>query len=195
MTARRPKDVSAWLGGNRGTVQSGSSNEIQIDTGGGEKDAVNSTLALGLAGAAGLTAAGVALRRSGVGTRILNKVQGQEIYLHGSPTTGLKEIRPMGNSTGSRLAFFENPKDRSFGDSPGILSSRYAIPKGSVYVVKGPKNSFKPDVELSSIAISKQSQRVVSEIKLANIGSDIDVIKPIINKTLRKAGYKAPKKR
>jgi len=74
MAARRPKNVSAWLGGNRGTVQSGSSTEQQVDTGGGEKDAVNSTLALGIAGAVGLTAAGVALGKSGVPARVVKKV-------------------------------------------------------------------------------------------------------------------------
>ena len=73
----KPKNVSAWLGGNRGTVQSGT--EQQIDTGGGERDKVNETLAIGLAGAAGLTAAGVALNRSGVIARAKNAIKNEKV--------------------------------------------------------------------------------------------------------------------
>ena len=189
MAARKPKNKPkiSNVGGNEQTVDSGADDSKR--SGG-----FDPLLGYGAVGGAGLVAGYIAGKQSGVNARIVNKVKGQEVYLHGSPTTGLKEIRPMGNATGSRLAFFENPKDRSFGNS-GSLSSSYAQEKGSVYVVKGPKNSFKEDVGFRAIAISKQPQKVVSEIKLANIGSNIDAINPAINKALRIAGYKAPKKR
>jgi len=185
MARRKPKvqDVAA----DKYTVDSGSDDSRR--SGG-----FDPLLGYTAVGGAALTAGYIAGKASGVGARVVNKVRGQEVYLHGSPTTGLKEIRPMGNATGSRLAFFENPKTTQFGD-PGMLSSRYTQEKGSIYVVKGPKNSFKQDSEIRSMAISKQPQKVVSEIKLANIGSNIDAIKPVINKALRKSGYRSPKKR
>ncbi len=185
MTSRKPKIQD--IGGDKYTVDSGSDDSRRS---GGFDPLLGWT---GVGGAA-LTGAYIAGKQSGVGARVVNKIRGQEVYLHGSPTTGIKEIRPMGNASGSRLAFFENPKDRSFGDL-GSLSSRYAQEKGSIYVVKGPKNSFKQDTEVRAMVISKQPQKVVSEIKLTNIGSNIDALTPAIKKALRKAGYNAPKKR
>jgi hypothetical protein len=144
MTARRPKDVSAWLGGNRGTVQSGSSTEQQVDTGGGEKDAVNSTLALGLAGAAGLTAAGVALNRSGVLARAKNAISGQTVGLHGSPVPGLKSIDPRISrsdvETGiPTVSFMRTDVPPQMRASNVSVNQQYAGSQGSIYVVKATK--------------------------------------------------------
>ena len=181
MTSRnKPKNVSAWLGGNRGTVQSGSSTEQQVDTGGGEKDAVNSTLALGLAGAAGLTAAGVALRRTGVGARAV-----RETYfgVHGSPTQGLSSIN---NQIGARSAV-TNPAAKSAGynvpNSP-VAYSYPAQPKyvtgdlqtasayardGSVYVVKAPKQNVNVAQWNTNERYSLQPMKVVKEIKMPKL--------------------------
>jgi len=175
------------------------------------KQAAVNAAALGagyIAGKAIQTAAG-AVAKTGVLARVVNKVTKQELYLHGSPTTGLKEIFPtMGkNRQWSQerglLGFYENPK-ASVGYQGGMASA-YARPRGSVYIVKGPKGSFTKDPEnlaefkvrgIPLVAISKQPQKVVSEIKYIDIGRpyehhDVETVA----KTLKKLGFKQPKKR
>ena len=148
-----------------------------------------------------------AVSESGALAQILNKVKGQEIYLHGSPKSGIKQINPTiganreWSSERGAIGFFENPKASE--TSPGGMAGVYAGPKGSVYVVKGPKKSFTSDPnnqmvyqnKTPLVAISKQPQKVVSEIKLANIGLNPDARAQAVAEALRKAGYKLPKKR
>ena len=76
------KDVGAWLGGNRGTVQSrmpsgASDREAQADAGGGQMEQVRAELGLGAyAAGIGTTAAigaGVAAIKSGSATKVANK--------------------------------------------------------------------------------------------------------------------------
>lgn len=97
------KIVSAWLGTapsknirvvGKTSVNNQNSSEAKVDTGGGEKDKVNETLILGIAGAAGVTAATVGLRASGLPARLANTLKGQTVGLHGSPVPGLKSIDP-----------------------------------------------------------------------------------------------------
>lgn len=92
------KDVGAWLGGNRGTVQSrlpsgASDREAQADAGGGQMEQVRAELGLGAyaagVGAAGAIGAGVAAVRSG---RVVNPVaaarnaaRGERVVVSGTP--------------------------------------------------------------------------------------------------------------
>jgi|688.fasta_scaffold247027_1 hypothetical protein len=138
------KDVSAWLGGNRGTVQSGSSNETQIDTGGGERDKVNETLMLGVAGAAGVTAAAVGLRATGLPQRLANTLKGKTVGLHGSPVPGLKSIDPRISrsdvETGiPTVSFMRTDVPPQMRASNVGVNQQYAGSQGSIYVVKATK--------------------------------------------------------
>lgn len=173
------------------------------------KQAAVNAAALGtgyIAGKAIQTAAGAAAK-TGVVPRIVNKVTKQELYLHGSPKSGIKQINPTigvnreWSSERGAIGFFENPKASETGS--GGMAGVYAGPKGSVYVVKGPKKSFTSDPnnqmvyqnQTPIVAISKQPQKVVSEIKLANIGSSRDARAEAVAEALRKAGYRLPKKK
>ena len=162
-----------------------------------------------VAGKAIQTAAGAAAK-TGVVPRIVNKVTKQELYLHGSPKSGIKQIDPTiganreWSSERGALAFFENPKASGSGAyGPGGMANVYAGPKGSVYVVRGPKKSFTSDPDNQMVyqnqtpivAISKQPQKVVSEIKLPNIGLSRDARAQAVAEALRKAGYRLPKKK
>ena len=173
------------------------------------KQAAINAAALGagyVAGKAIQTVAGAAAK-TGVVPRIVNKVTKQELYLHGSPKSGIKQINPTiganreWSSERGAIGFFENPKASE--TSPGGMAGVYAGPKGSVYVVKGPKKSFTSDPnnqmvyqnQTPIVAISKQPQKVVSEIKFTNIGLSRDARAQAVAEALRKAGYKLPKKR
>jgi hypothetical protein len=176
-------------------------------------------LAAGAVGAKAAQVGGRAVAKTGVPARMMNKLTKQDIYLHGSPISGLKQINPGigGNRTYSSkrgdLGFFENPKAsetdfggmasayaRKNGGGFGVVSNNRT---GSVYVVKGPKKSFTSDPENQMVyqnttpivAISKQPQKVVSEIKLENVGLGKDARSKAVADALRKAGYKLPKKK
>ena len=185
--------IKAGVQGNKALVQQAAVNAAALGVG-------------YVAGKAIQTAAG-AVSESGAFAQILNKVKRQEIYLHGSPKSGIKQINPTiganreWSSERGAIGFFENPKASETGS--GGMAGVYAGPKGSVYVVKGPKKSFTSDPnnqmvyqnKTPLVAISKQPQKVVSEIKLANIGLNRDARAQAVAEALRKAGYKLPKKR
>ena len=96
-------NVGAWLGGNRGYLQSGSNTDTsaKADAGGGQMESVRGELGLG-AYAAGIGAtaaigAGIAAAKSGVGKRVLHKTlkRDEVFFFHGSPARGLSEIKPQ----------------------------------------------------------------------------------------------------
>jgi len=202
MAARKPKNVSAWLGGNRGTVQSGSSNETQIDTGGGEKDAVNSTLALGLAGAAGLTAAGVALNRSGVLARAKNAVTGKTIVVHGSPVAGLKTIEPN-LSNAAKMQGYTTPEVYAANPARGkswITASDYAQLSGSGVQGKGKGSVYIASAKTKDLVNSPNPANLKTVPVFAS-EKPLTVIKeyPVMqgskkfNEDLKRLGVKLPK--
>lgn len=120
------------------------SNESKVDTGGGERDKVNETLMLGIAGAAGVTAATVGLRATGLPQRLANTLKGQTVGLHGSPFQGLNSIDPRisrsdvetGIPTVSFMRTDVPPKMRA---SNVDVTQHYSGPQGSIYVVKATK--------------------------------------------------------
>ena len=93
-------NVGAWLGGNKGYLQSGSNTDTsaKADAGGGQMEAVRGELGLGAyaagVGATAAIGAGVAAARSGVGARAVNKLTGKTVVVHGSATKNLKMIEP-----------------------------------------------------------------------------------------------------
>ena len=97
--ARRKGIVSPWLGASKNIRVAGKmsasntgSSEAQIDTGGGERDKVNETLMLGIAGAAGVTAATLGARAIATGrvvnpiAAVRNAVQQEKVVVVGTQT-------------------------------------------------------------------------------------------------------------
>jgi hypothetical protein len=167
------KDVGAWLGGNRGTVQSrfpsgASDREAQADAGGGQMEQVRAELGLGAyaagIGAAGAIGAGVAAVKSGAAARAVNKATGKSVVVHGSSVGGLKKIEPRAGSAAlpyDKAAFAWNPaayksKDGMSGllwDTRSYTSKSLPdvneLRKGTVYVAKTPTKNLKKIKEAS----------------------------------------------
>jgi len=95
-------NVGAWLGGNRGYVQSGSNTDTtaKADVGGGQMEQVRAELGLGAyvagVGATAAIGAGIAAAKTPVGRRAVRAVTGRKTsyFVHGSPTTGIKKLDP-----------------------------------------------------------------------------------------------------
>ena len=133
MAARKPKISN--VGGNEQTVDSGADDSKR--SGG-----FDPLLGYTAVGGAALTAGYIAGKQSGVGARIVNKVKGQTVGLHGSPTPGLKSIDPrisrsdVGVPTVSFMRTDVPPKMRASNVS---VNQHYAGGQGSIYVVKATK--------------------------------------------------------
>ena len=197
------------------SVNSTGSSEAQIDTGGGERDKVNETLMLGIAGAAGVTAATLGARaivKTGVPAQIVNKATKSTIIVHGSPVSGLKKIEPRFPTTSKTKVprVYGIRTDVPFDDASKSIVSKYAKgtfygpnpnpPKqgGSIYVIRTPLKTTELSAEqlrYGVIATSSTSKgRVVSEI--GNVSAKTkEQISVELNKALRRAGAKVSKKR
>jgi len=174
-------NVGAWLGGNRGYVQSGSNTDTsaKIDAGGGQMEQVRAELGLGAyvagVGATAAIGAGIAAARSGVGARAVNKLTGQQVMIHASPTRGLTQIDPRSGSRAlpkETVVFGFDTKAELFPTQgaalmPGQVHQK-ATSRGSVYVVKTPRQSVRDrssdvgDYVLTSTAPAK----VVKELPI-----------------------------
>lgn len=141
------KDVGAWLGGNRGTVQSrmpsvgaSSDTEAKADVGGGQMEQVRAELGLGAyafgVGAAGAIGAGVAAVKSG---RVVNPVaaaqnlvKGERVIVHGTanPIKG-KTLQPTSGSNYSAIAKGNEPM--VFGFNPRDKGASTNVPGGAEY--------------------------------------------------------------
>lgn len=142
--AARKGIVSPWLGASKNIRVAGKmsasntgSSEAQIDTGGGERDKVNETLMLGIAGAAGVTAAAIGARRSGLPQRFANTITNKKIVVHatGNPVEG-KYLRPVAGSPGSpdKPVVFSWSTDFGKGKTGG---QDWIVPHGADYGAKG----------------------------------------------------------
>lgn len=153
-------------------------------------------------GGAALTAGYIAGKASGVGARVVNKVKGQTVLLHGSPVSKLKEIKPSLSPSAIREgyttpeAYAVNPiKTRSLAkawrDAADYAQLSGSGVKGagggSVYIVKGKTSGFTSPLD-SPVVSSSQPLRVIKEYP-AMTGSSNFV------KDLKRAGIKLPKKR
>ena len=118
------------------------SNESKIDTGGGEKDKVNDTLMLGIAGAAGVTAATLGMRATGLPQRLANTLRGKTVGTHGSPVQGLKSIDPRisrSDTDTPTVSFMRTDVPPNMRASNIGVNQQYAGGSGSIYVVKADK--------------------------------------------------------
>jgi hypothetical protein len=200
------KDVGAWLGGNRGTVQSrlpsdAGDREAKVDAGGGQMEQVRGELGLGAYTAGiGTTAAigaGVAAIKSGKVVNPVaaakNKLTGKTVMVHGSPVSGLKQIEPRAGSNmapGESVVFGWNPRVRNAKtDIPsGVTQYTYkeGVGSGSAYVVKVPKSSTKKRGDiLPQYLTSTESAKVVAEIPAGT-----STFSDQIQRQLRRAGVR-----
>lgn len=233
MAARKPKGiVSPWLGASKNIMVAGKtsasnmgSSEAQIDTGGGERDKVNETLMLGIAGAAGVTAATLGARaivKTGVVPATIRSVVGRDAtyFVHGSPTKGIKKLDPKyelqeqyinaepyfaerwpgGIDERSVPAIYGNPLKQSGG---GRRSANQLVPmrelRESVYDSKGYAGKY------GSLYVAKVPKNKFYDQYTENpakVIREIDVTnlsnKEALTKTLdtlKKLGFKQPKLR
>lgn len=141
MTPRKPNYYGSLAEYKESMIQP-DSNESKIDTGGGEKDKVNETLILGIAGAAGVTAATLGMRATGLPQRLANTLRGKTVGTHGSPVQGLKSIDPRisRSDTDTPTVSFMRTDIPPFMKASNIsVNQQYAGGSGSIYVVKADK--------------------------------------------------------
>ena len=193
MAVRKPK------------VSNVGSNEQMLD--GGSDDSKRSggfdpLLGYGAVGGAALTASYIAGKQSGVGARIVNKVKGETVLLHGSPVSKLKKIKPSLSPSAIREgyttpeAYAVNPiKTRSLATAWRDASDYAQLSgsgvkgagSGSVYIVKGKTRGFTSPLD-SSVVSSSQPLRVIKEYPVMTGSLNFA-------KDLKRAGIKLPKKR
>lgn len=208
-------NVGAWLGGNRGYLQSGSNTDTsaKADAGGGQAEAVRGELGLGAytagIGATAAIGAGVAAARSGVAARAVNKVRGEVVGLHGSPVKGLKSVDPRISRSDVDIPTVSIMRT----DVPAQLraqninvNQQYAGAQGSIYVVKAKKSATdlpkfpkpekapkradgRPTLQLGPSAATKSRAptRVVAEVPIQNYPTEAALRKEIA-KQVRLAG-------
>ena len=137
MATRKPK--------SKPKVSNVGSNEQMLD--GGSDDSKRSggfdpLLGYGAVGGAGLVAGYIAGKASGVGARVVNKVKGQTVGLHGSPTPGLKSIDPRISRSDvdiPTVSFMRTDVPPNMRASNISVNQQYAGGQGSIYVVKADK--------------------------------------------------------
>ena len=177
-------------------------NESQLDSGGGQIDAVREQIALGIAGAGGLTLAGVALRRSGLSARAFNAVTGKTILVHGSPISGLTSIKPN-LSNAAKMQGYTTPEVYGANPTRGkswVTASDYAQlsgsgvqgkGKGSVYIASAKTkdliNSPNPaNLKAVPVFASEKSLTVIKEYPVMQGSKKF-------NQDLKRLGVKLPK--
>jgi hypothetical protein len=141
MTPRKPNYYGSLAEYKESMIQP-DSNESKIDTGGGEKDKVNETLILGIAGAAGVTAATLGMRATGLPQRLANTLRGKTVGTHGSPVQGLKSIDPRisrSDTDTPTVSFMRTDVPPNMRASNISVNQQYAGGSGSIYVVKADK--------------------------------------------------------
>jgi len=99
-------------------------------------------LGYGAVGGVALTAGYIAGKSSGVGARIVNKVKGQTVGTHGSPTPGLKSIDPRISRSDvdvPTVSFMRTDVPPNMRASNVSVNQQYSGRQGSIYVVKADK--------------------------------------------------------
>jgi len=195
-------------------IRTASDVSSQVDTGGGEMDKVRAELVWGIAGAAGVTAAGLGARaaiKTGVPTRVANWVTGQKVVVHGSPTKGLRQIDPRLNNNQlpeQNVVFGWDPQKVGAREQITHSAGKYTFPhtigkrveglfppldppSGSVYIAKFKKSDIvtPPHLNWSGQVVSKSSAKVVQEIPVA--GKTFAQVDAELQRQLRRAGAAA----
>lgn len=175
MARRKPKGiVSPWLGASKNIRVAGKmsasntgSSEAQIDTGGGERDKVNETLMLGVAGAAGVTAATLGARAIATGRvvnpvkTISNLVKNQKVVVHGHPRNLVGNvIEPRSGSFGAQSL----GKPVAFAFDPRKSGSKKLIPEAAFEYANKPLNFTNPQISIGTT--SKSNIKNFSDAKI-----------------------------
>jgi hypothetical protein len=113
-----------------------------------------------------------AVKASGAIPRITNLATGKKVVVHGSPTSGLRNIAPTYGSPGApteTVAWGFDPSRKGAKQYITNNAQEYAQGKGSIYVAKAKKTTTKFDVG-SDKAITKSTKplKVVKEISVVN---------------------------
>jgi len=189
-------------------------------TGSSTPSALYKTAAVNLgAAAAGVGAAKVAGKaaskvvESGVPAKVVNKVTGQQVILHGSPVKNIRTLQPL---TSSKMApnvpvktlYGMNPETGQtenlgkFVDAYARQGGRGAKLKvdspGSIYVAKVPKSSIVNPASIGpnakvAIVSARSTGKVVKEIPVSGL-SEADLQQRVIQ-AVKRAGAKVPKKK
>ena len=111
-----------------------------------------------------------AVKSTGGPSRVLNAVTRKKIVVHGSPTQGLKSIKPTSGSPGApneTVGWGWNPSRKGAKQYIAGNAQEYAQGKGSLYVTKASKRATK-FTEGSGKAVTKSTKpmKVVKEIKV-----------------------------
>lgn len=223
------KDVGAWLGGNRGYLRSGTvspDTEAKADAGGGQMEQVRAELGLGAyaagVGAAGAIGAGVAAVRSGAAAKVVNKMTGQTVIIHGTNVRGLKaagqqlmtNVPPARPEVGKvlfgvRASERYGPEElarimqhyastRSFQKNTGSKLDGVGVDrivkewKGSAYVAKVPKKSLQGEGQ--TFVRSSSPGKIVAEIPVSGTSHKLQPqFQKDLEKAYKRAGGKFPK--
>jgi hypothetical protein len=177
------------------------------------KEKLGSALEAGIIGAAtggGVIAAQKGIRaavNSGIPARAINKVTGQTVYAHGSPTSKITSLRPSNPIPNEPAAIYgikvtppstknqqpQYPNVKSINDIVGGFAQgvqNYGKQKsGSIYVTKFKNDSllFKNN-KYEAINASTKPTKVISEIP--RTGKSSEEIISDLSKQLKKAGAK-----
>lgn len=169
-SAPKKIDYMGSLADYKKSVNNADSNETKIDTGGGEKDKVNETLMLGIAGAAGVTAATMGLRATGLPQRLANTLKGETVGLHGSPVQGLKSIDPRISRSDvdvPTVSYMRTDVPPQMRASNVSVNQQYAGGSGSIYVVKADK-------------ATSDLPKFAKPIKLPKFTQSADRVRPVV---------------
>ena len=194
MARRKPKISNA--GSNEQTPDSGSDDSKR--SGG-----FDPLLGWTTVGGAALTAGYIAGKASGVGARVVNKVKGRTIVVHGSPISGLKSIEPnLSNAAkmqgyATREVYAANPargKSWVTASDYARLSGSGVRPQsggGSVYIAsaktKDLVNSPNPaNLKTVPVFASEKPLTVIKEYPVLQGSKQF-------NKDLKRFGVKIPK--
>ena len=192
--------TAAWGGG----ISSQTARDLMYDRPGalgrGAREAAVSQVtglvagaAVGKAASTGLTA----LQKAGVPARVMNKVRGQTVFVHGTgnPLEGTS-LRPVGGSPGSpneAVVFGWNPRAKGAKDTVPVNVQEYAaktwnfsgVPEHNVVIGTAPRRAVTA-VE-GNPAVLKSTKPV--EIKaVVKANTDYETYIKNLNRELRKAG-------
>lgn len=173
------------------------------------KDKLGAALEAGIIGAAtggGVIAAQKGIRaavNTGIPARIGNKVTGKTVVVHGSPVSGIKEIKPN-LSTSAKMLGYNSPEAYAANPSTGNslrMAQEYAALSGSnvssstggsVYIAKAKSSSlsWREGVKKSESPMfsSEKPFKVTKEFPVSKLPEP-----KVFNKELKRAGVKLPR--
>jgi len=134
-----------------------------------------------------------AIKSTGAPAKLANAVTGKKVVVHGSPTKGLKTIKPTSGSRGApteTVGWGWNPAKKGMKTAIANNAQGYSQGSGSLYVAKANKRATK-FAEGSGKAITKSTKpmKVVKEIQVS--GKSQTQIQKELKDALKKSGSPA----